>query len=339
MELTNSPLMNIDIKKVDDDSLCISKKKYRKSYRYFDEEEKQITDKKLLRRFKKLIIPPMWSDVSICKWPDGHIQATGRDAKGRKQYIYHSKYEQYRQEEKFKKMLSFGKELPKIRKANAKHIQSKEWSREKITALVVMILDETGVRIGNKQYADRNGTYGLTTLRRKHINIEKRSVSFDYKGKSKQERHVEIDDPFLIKLIKKSSELPGYELFRYQDKNDKWQSVDSDEINQWIREHMGEDFSSKDFRTWVASRLAIELYPDAMRVKKEAPRKKFTNILLRLVADELGNTPTVCRSYYIHPSILDLISSKSITWTNSNNNDDPMKLSSSEKYLLKCLKS
>ncbi|GLR15897.1 hypothetical protein GCM10007940_05120 [Portibacter lacus] len=128
-------------------------------------------------------------------------------------------------------------------------------------------------------------------------------------------------------------------MFRYQDADGKWQTIDSEDINAWIREHMGDDFSSKDFRTWAASRLAIELYPDAVRIKKEAPRKKFTNILLRLVADELGNTPTVCKSYYIHPNILELISNQSITWKKPKHDNDPDKLSSSEKYLLKCLRA
>lgn len=329
-------MSKVNIKKVDDTSLCISKRKYKNGYRYYDEHDRLITEKKLLSRFRKLIIPPMWTDVSICKWDDGHVQATGRDAKGRKQYIYHSKYEQQRQEQKFAKMKSFGQLLPDIRKVNHQHIQCKTWTREKLLSLVVMVLDETGIRIGNKQYANRNGTYGLTTLRRKHVHVDNGTVSFDYKGKSSQERHVKIDDPSLASLIKKSSELPGYELFRYLNDNKDWNVIDSEDVNEWIRTHMSEEVSSKDFRTWTASRLAIELYPDAIRLKKNAPRKRFTNILLRLVADELGNTPTVCRSYYIHPKILQLISDQAIDWTDDGD-EDTNGLSSSEEYLLKCL--
>jgi len=330
--------MNKKIKQVTEENLCISKKAYGRGYRYYNEKGKVIKDKPLLKRLRGLIIPPMWSDVMICKWDDGHIQATGRDAKGRKQYIYHSKYEEARQQEKFDRMLSFGKQLTSIRKANLKHIKKTKWTKEKALSLVVMVLDETGLRIGNRQYAERNGTYGLTTLRRKHIEVESNSVSFDYKGKSNQERQVEIDDPYLSELIKKSSEMPGYELFRYKDEDGKWQTVDSDDVNEWIRDHMGNGFSSKDFRTWVASRLAIELYPDALRIKKEYPRKKFTNILLRMVADELGNTPTICKSYYIHPAILGKISDQSISWTPVDEEGMSHRLSASEKYLLKNIK-
>jgi len=330
--------MKTSIKKVSDENLCISRRRYGRGYRYYDEHGEVVEDKTLLKRLRKLIIPPMWNDVMICKWDDGHIQATGRDAKGKKQYIYHSKYEEARQQEKFDKMYDFGKKLSSIRKANLKYVKKKKWSKDKVLSLVVMVLDETGLRIGNRQYADRNGTYGLTTLRRKHIEVDQGTVAFDYKGKSNQSRQVEIDDPFLAELIKKSSELPGYELFRYKDESDMWQTVDSDDVNLWIREYMGEQFSSKDFRTWVASRLAIELYPDALAVKKDYPRRKFTNILLRMVADELGNTPTVCKSYYIHPKILGKISDQSILWSPVEE-EMTHRLSSSEKYLIKCLKA
>jgi len=329
--------MNKKIKQVTEENLCISKKAYGRGYRYYNEKGEAIKSKKILKRLRSLIIPPMWSDVMICKWDDGHIQATGRDAKGRKQYIYHSKYEEARQQEKFDKMQDFGRQLPAIRKVNDKHIKRTKWTKEKVLALVVTLLDETGLRIGNRQYAQRNGTYGLTTLRRKHIDVEGNKISFDYKGKSNQERHVEIDDPYLTNLIKTSSELPGYELFRYLDDDRRWQTVDSDDVNEWIRTHMGEQFSSKDFRTWVASRLAIELYVDAENAKEKYPRRKFTNILLRMVADELGNTPTICKSYYIHPQILNMIANQSISWKVPKKDSPNSKLSSSEKYLLKCL--
>jgi len=329
--------MNKKIKQVTEENLCISKKAYGRGYRYYNEKGEAIKSKKILKRLRSLIIPPMWSDVMICKWDDGHIQATGRDAKGRKQYIYHSKYEEARQQEKFDKMQDFGRQLPAIRKVNDKHIKRTKWTKEKVLSLVVTLLDETGLRIGNRQYAQRNGTYGLTTLRRKHIDVEGNKISFDYKGKSNQERHVEIDDPYLTNLIKTSSELPGYELFRYLDDDRRWQTVDSDDVNEWIRSHMGEQFSSKDFRTWVASRLAIELYVDAENAKEKYPRRKFTNILLRMVADELGNTPTICKSYYIHPQILNMIANQSISWKVPKKDSPTHKLSSSEKYLVKCL--
>jgi len=324
------------LREVHDDSMCIVRKKYRNGYRFYDAAGTHITDKKLLKRLKGLIIPPMWSDVQVCKWDDGHIQAIGRDLKGRKQYIYHSEWERKRQEEKFAKMVDFGTALPKMREQALSDIKITKWSKAKILGLMTLVLDETGIRIGNKQYAQRNGTFGLSTLRRKHMEIEDGVMLFEYKGKSNQLRQVEIDDEDLIKLIKKSAELPGYELFRYRNPDGSWDSVDSHDVNEYIHNHMGDNFSSKDFRTWAASRLAVELYPQAIKLKAQAPRKKFSNIVLRLVADELGNTPTVCKSYYVHPIIMQKIENQTLTICRKDEHNIFSKsLSESEKMVLK----
>jgi len=301
-----------NIKKVDDTSLSIRRRKYGRGYQYIDVDNNVIKDKRLLGRIKKLVIPPMWSEVNICKWDDGHIQATGRDAKNRKQYIYHSIWEKKRQEKKFAKMKKFGQGLPKLRKEVLENVAQKEWSKSKIIALAILVLDETGIRIGNKKYAERNGTYGLTTLRRKHMNIEDGKIMFEYKGKSNKVRHVEIDNTDLGKLIKKTAELPGYEIFRYKDSEGNFQSVDSEDINEYIGNSIGDKFSSKDFRTWAATRLAVELYPATLEVLDEHPRSKLSSILIRMVADELGNTPTVCKSYYVHPKIMQSIEKGSL---------------------------
>jgi len=327
-----------EIKHVNDDSMSIHKRKRGKGFQYFDEEGNKITDKLILSRFRKLIIPPMWSDVYICKWDDGHIQAIGRDAKGRKQYIYHSAFEKARQEEKFAKMKDFGKALAKFRKKVVQDIAIKEWSKDKILALIILLLDETGIRIGNKQYANENGTFGLTTLRRKHMSIEKNQVVIECKGKSNQMLHVEIDDVQLAKLIKKSAELPGFEIFRYKDSDGRFQPIDSEDVNDYIHEYMGKKFSSKDFRTWVASRLAVELYPFAIEAIEKTKKGKFSNTLIRMVANELGNTPVVCRSYYIHPNIISKIESKSLP--NKIYIDSGMlqnKLTASEREVMKHL--
>ena len=304
--------MSKKIKYIDDTALCLVRKKYRNGYQYFDESGSKITNKKTLQRLKKLIIPPMWEQVMICKWDDGHIQATGRDLKGRKQYIYHSEWERQRQEAKFAKMKDFGAVLPEMRQKCLSDISIKNWNKPKVLALMVLILDETGIRIGNHQYAKKNETYGLTTLRRRHLDVDDSGLTFEYKGKSNKIRTVEIEDDQLVKFIKKSAELPGYEIFRYKDENGIWQNVDSDEVNEYIRATIGEEFSSKDFRTWVASRLAVDYYPQAIEQKANAPRRKFSNILIRLVADELGNTPSVCKNYYVHPTILQLIDQQKV---------------------------
>ncbi|WP_235297903.1 DNA topoisomerase IB [Portibacter marinus] len=326
------------IRKSDDDSLAITKKKKGGKIIYLDEQGKKITNKKLLARINSLVIPPMWTDVQICKWEDGHIQATGRDLKGRKQYIYHSLFAKKQQEKKFRKMKRFGKKLPEIRKMILKDIDKKDWKRPKILALLISLLDETGIRIGNQQYAQKNDTYGLTTLRRKHLEVNGKSLKFEYKGKSNKMREVEIDDPDLIKLVKKSAQLPGYELFRYKDHEGRFRNIDSDDVNNYIHIYMGKRFSSKDFRTWVASRMAVELYPAALERKKEAPRKKFGNILIRMVADELGNTPSICRDYYVHPKIMRRIEKQNLPDIKKFKDDKKeYGYSASEKLLLKLL--
>ncbi|NNE75457.1 MAG: DNA topoisomerase IB, partial [Pricia sp.] len=206
--------------------------------------------------------------------------------------------------------------------------------------LMVLVMDEYGVRIGNKQYRDNNDTYGLTTLRRKHMNLEGNELIFEFKGKSKQTRKVEIDDPDLIRFIKKSAELPGYEIFRYQDASGNFHAVDSDEVNEYIGTHMGEDYSSKDFRTWAASRLAIEFYPDALAQYESAQRKKFSNIVIKMVASELGNTPSVCKNYYVHPAIFNEIDSQTLPHPNPYKEPkSDYKLSASEQLALEVIEN
>lgn len=304
------------IKEVDDSAMSISRKRKGRGFAYYNEDGTKITDRKILNRLRKLIIPPMWKDVFICGFDDGHIQAIGRDLKGRKQYIYHSIFEKQRQEEKFRKMLSFADKLPKIRKKAYSDLKSSIWEKKKIIALITLILDEYGIRIGNKQYQIRNDTFGLTTLRRKHLSIEDDEVVFKFKGKSKQEREVHIDDSELIPYIKNAANMPGYEIFRYKNYDGSFKEIDSDDVNSYISKHMGEDFSSKDFRTWAASRLAIECYEEALRQKIDASRKKFSNIVIKMVASELGNTPSVCKNYYVHPGIFNAIDKKTIPTKN-----------------------
>ncbi|MBU2997966.1 DNA topoisomerase IB [Cellulophaga baltica] len=314
--------------------MCISRKKCGRGFSFYAEDGGRITDKKALKRLKNLVIPPMWSQVFICGFSDGHIQATGRDLKGRKQYIYHSEYEKQQQEAKFKKMLHFANRLPKIRKRAHKDLKLKTWKKQKLLALIILILDEYGIRIGNKQYRNRNETFGLTTLRRKHLSIDEDELVFNYKGKSNKEREVHIDDEDLIPFIKEVAGLPGYEIFRYKDENGTFHDLDSDEVNNYIAKYMGDDFSSKDFRTWAGSRLGVECYEEAIKssLKTQKSRKKFSNIVIKMVAEELGNTPTVCKNYYVHPAIFNAIDTKSIPNPNPyKNTSSKYKLAASEK--------
>lgn len=264
-----------------------------------------VTAKSTLDRIEKLVIPPMWENVWITKDPRGHIQATGLDLKERKQYIYHHKWVMYRQNSKYQRLKFFGEALPAIRKQVAKDIVLPGWPREKMLALMVMILDEVFIRIGNLTYVRDNGTYGLSTLRRKHVKLEDGIVTFEYKGKSGQYRTVVLEDKELVPLIKECFDLPGYDIFRYYDEETKcYCNVLSDDVNSYLREITGADFSAKDFRTWAGSVLTVLLKEEAEKEQTVHPRKKLENILVNLVAEKLGNTPSVCRSYYIHPTIL-----------------------------------
>ena len=205
------------IREIDDSAMCIARKKRGNGYSYYDEDGKLIRDKNVLNRLRSLVIPPMWQEVMVCRFDDGHIQAIGRDAKNRKQYIYHSAYEKQQQEAKFKKMLDFSKHLPAIRKKAHIDLESKGWGKNKLTALIVLLLDEYGIRIGNKEYVRQNESYGLTTLRRKHLTVQDDEIILSFIGKSHKEQEIHIDDNELAPFVKKAAELPGYEIFRYCD--------------------------------------------------------------------------------------------------------------------------
>lgn len=326
------------IREIDDSAMCISRKKRGKGYSFYDENGDLIKDKKVLKRLRGLVIPPMWQDVMVCRFDDGHIQAIGRDAKNRKQYIYHSEYEKQRQEAKFKKMLDFSELLPKIRKRSHKDLDAKGWGKDKVMAMIILILDEYGIRIGNKEYEKQNESYGITTLRRKHLSIKDDELLLSFMGKSHQEQEVHIDDDTLVRFIKKASELPGYEIFKYRDNKKNYQDVDSDDVNEYITEHMGPDFSSKDFRTWSANRLAVECYPLALKELENGSRKKFSNIVIKMVAAELGNTPTVCRDYYVHPAVFRSIDEKTLPNPNPFKDSKSISaLSASEKLARKII--
>lgn len=288
----------------DESSLCISRKRIGKGFIYLDEDEKKIDDVLTLERIQSLAVPPAWRDVLICATGKGKILAQGTDAKGRRQYIYHPKWIELTQKEKFAKLAEFGELLPRIRKECYSIVNQKDYSRSYILALMVLILDETGIRIGNRRYKQENDTYGLTSLRRKHLKVDEKVLIFEYKGKSNKERHVEIDDSKLIKHIKQSSEQQGYQLFRYKDVDGHWHSISSEDVNDFIH-NIAPGFSSKYFRTWVANRLAIELWKEAKESSTNS-KKATSNILMEMVAQELGNTASICREYYIHPQVLKL---------------------------------
>jgi DNA topoisomerase I len=292
---------------VSDEDPGYGRKKWGRGHRYFDQSGNTINKALLEERLKALRIPPMWENVWICSRPDGHLQVTGYDEKGRKQYLYHPLWQEYRSRHKFDKLLEFGMALPQIRERIAKDLCRQNWPKEKVLALVVSLLDETYVRIGNQAYLKENKTYGLTTLRRKHLSLEGSRAVFCYRAKSGVQQTVSVHNPRLVRLVQQCNELPGHELFRYYEKGGSGISVNSSDVNQYLKEISGEDFSSKNFRTWGGTVTAIERLEEAGQEVAENPRKELLATVIKKVAERLGNTEAVCREYYIHPYVLECI--------------------------------
>lgn len=272
---------------------------------YLDSQGRRITDVSVIARIKKLAIPPAWTNVWICASPFGHIQATGRDAKQRKQYRYHPRYRKIRDETKFERILAFSKVFPKVRDQVEGDLSLPGVPRRRILATVVRLLETTLIRIGNDEYARDNKSYGLTTLRDRHAEVEGWKVRFDFRGKSGVEHAVSITDRRLARIIQRCQDIPGEELFQYLDEDGRRQSVDSDDVNDYIAEITGSNFTAKDFRTWAGTVLAAATLRNLGVADSE--KKTKANILAALdaVADQLGNTRAVCRHYYVHPRVLD----------------------------------
>lgn len=273
---------------------------------YLDQTGNRITNEKTLNRIRELAIPPIWENVWICPESNGHIQATGRDSKGRKQYVYHTQWNEFISGQKYDNLLNFALALPHMREQMNKALRRRKWSREKVTALAIRLMDVAYLRVGNQQYRKLNGTYGLTTLRRKHLRESRGGLLLKYVAKSGKLRKITIRDPKLKRLLRECSELPGYELFRYQS-GENFHPISSQDINQYLFGISGGNFTAKTFRTWGGTVLTVRLEPKARAILKEYPRRKPETTLIRLVAEELNNTVSVCRKYYIHPLILDSI--------------------------------
>ncbi|QCK16561.1 DNA topoisomerase IB [Mangrovivirga cuniculi] len=325
------------IQHTNEEDFDIVRVQHSSGFKYEFSDGRKIDNKTLIEEINALVIPPNWKDVLICSDDCKHIRAIGYDDKGRKQYIYHEKWMEQQNREKFKKMAEFGRFLPEIRKRAHKDASLKEWSKSKVVGVVILTLDETYVRIGNVSYQNENQTYGLTTLRRKHLEFKKGEILFSYKGKRNKYRKVRVDNNQLVNLIRKCSELPGYELFRYKS-GKGFRQVTSNDVNDYLREISGHDFTAKDFRTWGGSTLAIEKLPEAIQMTKENKRLKLSTTLIKLVAKELGNTVSICRDYYIHPNIIELIESdKEDELKYQKHRKGKYSLSPSEKKLLEVI--
>src|SRR3954468_15169391 len=273
-------------------------------FRYVRADGRKVSSDDLAR-IKSLVIPPAWTDVWICASPDGHLQATGRDARGRKQYRYHVRFRQMRDEVKYSRLPAFAQALRRIRRRTAADLRKRGLPREKVLAAAVQLLEKTLIRIGNEEYARVNGSVGLTTMRDRHAKIRGAEVRFEFRGKSGVAHAVELHDPRLAKIVKACRDLPGYELFQYVDADGARQSICSDDVNAYLREISGHDFTAKDFRTWAGTVLAAQALKVASGFDTQRQAKKYIKAAIDVVAEKLGNTPAVCRKCYVHPFILD----------------------------------
>ncbi|MFA4712420.1 DNA topoisomerase IB [Xanthomonas perforans] len=284
------------------------RRKAGKSFSYRDADGQRIADADTLQRIRSLAIPPAYTDVWICAKPNGHLQATGRDARRRKQYRYHADWAQVRGEGKFERVIAFGTALPKLRRRLRRDLVLPGFPREKVLAIVVALLADTLVRVGNAEYARSNRSYGLTTLRNRHMEFLKGGrARLKFRGKSGQDHDIEVDDKQLVKLIRQCQQLPGQSLFQYRDDDGQLQPVDSGQVNDYLREAMGEDFTAKDFRTWGGTLAALQRLARLPLPERSSERalKQVQNDVIREVADALGNTPSVCRKAYIDPCVFE----------------------------------
>lgn len=281
--------------------------KHGKGFRYTDENKQSITDKELITYFKSLVIPPAWTEVEISEKKGSKILVTGRDDMGRKQYIYNPKFRQKQEQKKFDRIIEFAEQLERMRRVTGQHLRKRKPTREKVLATMVRLLENAFFRPGSDFYAKQNESYGLTTMRSKHLNINGDELVFSYIGKSGKEQEKHIVDAKLAKIVKELDEMPGYEIFKFIDETGKIQDVKSEHLNQYIREIMGSEFSAKDFRTWSGTMIAAIALDELGTLEEKDQKTMDKNIRQAVitVSEKLGNTPAVARGSYIDPRIID----------------------------------
>jgi DNA topoisomerase-1 len=283
----------------------LRRRRYGKGFVYFDSTGQVIRDEAQIARIKSLAIPPAWKDVWISPYPNSHLQATGRDSKGRKQYRYHPQWSHLRNQTKFDRMWAFAHALPLLRERVDQDLSRLGLPREKVLATIVRLLETTLIRVGNEEYARTNKSFGLTTMRDRHVKISGVTVRFSFKGKSGLKHTIDLRDRRLARIVKRCQELPGQELFQYLDENQALRAVTSGDVNQYLREITQQDFTAKDFRTWAGTLCMIRALEDGAEGQPEPRSKTQLTQAVKQVAERLGNTPAVCRKYYIHPAVIE----------------------------------
>ena len=290
---------------VSEEQLCVERRKKNGSFKYY-KNGKPLTNKQVLERIKSLVIPPAWEQVKICPIPHGHLQVVGMDVKQRKQYMYHPTWTQFRNQTKFYKMAAFGKMLPKIRKQVDEDLDLRGMPQRKVIALVIRLMEETHIRIGNDCYAKKNKSYGLSTLRSRHVQVSRGKMKFSFIGKKGKEHSISVRNKKLIKLVNRCEEIPGWEVFKYIDEDGEKKAIDSGMVNRDIQEITGELFSAKDFRTWGGTKIFFEKLMEMEYPETEKEKKSNIIAAYDAAAEALGNTRSVCRSSYVHPKVVDL---------------------------------
>ncbi|HEX6896014.1 MAG TPA: DNA topoisomerase IB [Bryobacteraceae bacterium] len=281
----------------------ITRRRAGRGFVYLGEDGRIVKDAAVLERIRSLVIPPAWSGVWICPIPQGHLQAVGRDARGRKQYRYHPLYRQVREHTKFERMVPFANLLPLIRKRVSRDLKLPGYPKNKVIAAIVRLLETSCIRVGNEDYVRENGSFGLTTLRNKHVRVRGSKILFHFKGKSGQVHDIELEDPKLARIISKCQCIPGQELFQYVDNDGQTGKVSSEDVNDYLRETTGEDFTAKDFRTWAATMQAARLLNQVGPASSTAAANRNYVQVVKQVAQKLGNRPATAKKAYINPAI------------------------------------
>jgi DNA topoisomerase-1 len=282
-----------------------TRRRHGRGWRYVDDRGRPVLDPRVIERIRALAIPPAWRDVWICRSSRGHLQATGVDAAGRKQYRYHPAWHEERGREKYERILSFAEKLPALRATTDRHLRRRRLDRDKALATAVQLLDRTLIRVGGEQYASANGTFGLATFRSRHLTIDDDLIVLEFEGKGGAAQHAEIESARLARVLEEMDDLPGYEVLKYRDGDGDVVDVRSEDVNAYIQEHMGEDFSAKDFRTWAATVAAAVALDEVGDVAGARRRQRAVAAVCRQAAELLGNTPAVVRANYIDPRVID----------------------------------
>ncbi|GAP98578.1 DNA topoisomerase IB [Leptolyngbya sp. NIES-2104] len=308
IEIPSDPIESaeaVGLQYVSDEMPGIQRKRSGKSFLYFAPNGDRIKDEKTIQRINSLAIPPAYQKVWICPLENGHLQATGRDAKGRKQYRYHPLWRSMRDQTKFSRMIAFSQALPEIRRRIEHDLALPGLPKQKVLATILKLMELTRIRVGNEEYAKTNDSYGLTTLHDDHVNVSGSKVHFEFRGKSGVDHAIDIKDKQLAKIVKRCQDLPGQELFQYLDENKQPQDIKSNDVNDYLKEITEQDFTAKDFRTWSGTVLAASHLAEIGKFTSQTAAKKNVTQAVKTVSSYLGNRPATCKKYYIHPNVLE----------------------------------